>query len=79
MQVATVPGAMISVTRMASFQSTLDDINAGFRLGLIDDVGIANSLSKKIQAARDATGPPKKLPHAIANVRMTENMPSNCV
>jgi len=38
----------------ATFQSTLADINNSLQLGLIDNQGIANSLSQKIQAAADA-------------------------
>jgi hypothetical protein len=42
---------------MASFQSTLADISNSLQLGLIDNQGIANSLSQKIQAAQAAIGP----------------------
>jgi hypothetical protein len=45
------PGATPQVKRVATFSSTLDDINNALQLGLIDNHGIANSLSKKIQNA----------------------------
>jgi hypothetical protein len=47
---ASVP----QVVRVATFDSTLADINNSLQLGLIDDEGIANSLSQKFQAAADA-------------------------
>src|SRR6185437_13768 len=37
-----------------TFQTLLDDIANGVQLGLIDDNGIATSLSQKIQSATDA-------------------------
>ena len=43
--------------RAATFSSTLTDINNASQLGLIDNIGIANSLSQKIHAAQDATVP----------------------
>jgi hypothetical protein len=46
-----------AVTPIASFQSALADINNSLKLGLIDNGGIANSLSQKIQNAQDVTGP----------------------
>jgi hypothetical protein len=42
------------VKRVASFQGTLDDITNSLQLGLIDNQGVANSLSKKIQNAQSA-------------------------
>jgi hypothetical protein len=39
------------VTLVATFPSTLQDISNSFQLGLIDNQGIANSLSSKITAA----------------------------
>jgi hypothetical protein len=44
------------VTLVATFQSTLDDISNSLSLGLIDNTGIANSLSQKIQNAEAAAG-----------------------
>jgi len=46
-------GVAIAI-RVATFQSTLTDIENSLQLGLIDNQGIANSLSQKIQAAADA-------------------------
>ena len=48
------PGSTPIVTRVASFTSTLSDINNSLQLGLIDNEGIANALSAKIEAASDA-------------------------
>ncbi len=42
---------------MATFQGTLADIANSITLGLIDNAGIANSLSEKIEAAENTTGP----------------------
>jgi hypothetical protein len=50
-------GAVSSAIRLATFQSTLNDISNSLQLALIDNNGIANSLSKKIEAASNATGP----------------------
>ena len=50
-------GVVPQVTQVATFQSTLADINNSLKLGLIDNGGIANSLSHKIQAAENASGP----------------------
>ena len=50
-----VPGTPVTLMRMASFESTLADIQNSLQLGLIDNHGIANSLSQKIQAAQQAT------------------------
>jgi Concanavalin A-like lectin/glucanases superfamily len=43
--------------RAATFSSTLTDISNARQLGLIDNNGIANSLSQKIHAAQKATVP----------------------
>jgi len=51
---SSVPGSPLNVGRLATFQSTLNDITSGLQLGLIDSRGVANSLSQKIQAASDA-------------------------
>jgi hypothetical protein len=56
-QYSSTPGGGSSVTRVATFPSTLADISNSFTLGLIDNQGIANSLSQKIHAAQAATGP----------------------
>jgi len=56
-QVASTPGSASEVVVIATFASTLGDITNSLQLGLIDNHGIANSLSKKIQHAQDATGP----------------------
>jgi N-acetylneuraminic acid mutarotase len=48
------PGATLRIVRVASFKSTADDIRNGFQIGLIDNRGVANSLSQKIEAAADA-------------------------
>jgi len=53
-QFAPQPGAIAQVRRVASFQSTLADIDNSLRIGLIDNRGIANSLSQKVAAALDA-------------------------
>jgi hypothetical protein len=50
------PSATATLIRMASSDSTLADIHNSLQLDLIDNQGIANSLSKKIQAAQQATG-----------------------
>jgi hypothetical protein len=47
-------GASPSLTRVATFDSTLADISNSLQLGLIDSAGVANSLSSKIQAAAAA-------------------------
>jgi hypothetical protein len=56
-QFASAPGASLSVVKVATFQGTLADISNSLQLGLIDNGGIANSLSQKILAAQDASGP----------------------
>jgi hypothetical protein len=53
---ASVPSQTFTVLRIATFESTLADIANSLQLGLIDNSGIANSLSQKIQAAAQATG-----------------------
>jgi hypothetical protein len=50
------PGSTQNPTLLATFASTLADIPASLQLGLIDNQGIANSLSQKINAAQSATG-----------------------
>src|SRR5262249_25576762 len=55
-QLTTAPGTVPKLTKQATFPSTLDDINNSLKLGLIDNVGIINSLSQKIQNAEDAVG-----------------------
>jgi hypothetical protein len=54
-QLASTPGSTPTVTVVASFSSTLADINNSLQLGLIDNHGIANSLLQKIEAAQAAT------------------------
>lgn len=44
------------VMTLRTFSGTITDINASLKLGLIHNSGIANSLSKKIEAAQNATG-----------------------
>jgi hypothetical protein len=53
-QLATIPGGTSQLKRVASFQGTLDDITNSLQLGLIDNQGVANSLSEKIQNAQSA-------------------------
>jgi hypothetical protein len=55
-QFISSPGSVSNATLIASFVSTLADINNSLQLGLIDNPGVANSLSKKISAAQKATG-----------------------
>ncbi len=50
-QFASAPGAASTAVPMVTFQSVLDDINNSLQLGPIDNAGIANSLSSKINAA----------------------------
>jgi hypothetical protein len=54
-QLSLTPGSTSSVVRVATFQSTLADIVNSLRLGLIDQEGIANSLSSKLNAAVQAS------------------------
>jgi N-acetylneuraminic acid mutarotase len=51
----TCPNLKI-LSQYVTFQSTLKDINDSLQLGLIDNHGVANSLSSKIQAAQAQTG-----------------------
>jgi hypothetical protein len=53
-QFSSTPGSSSTVARVASLQSTLADINNSLQLGLIDNAGIANALTSKIQAASSA-------------------------
>jgi hypothetical protein len=55
-QFSSTPGTVTTVSRIASFQSTLADITNSLQLSLIDNPGIANALSSKIDAASDAAG-----------------------
>ncbi len=56
-QVNSTPGAKSTVVAAATFPSTLADIDNSLSLGLIDNQGIANSLSQKIQAAQKNSQP----------------------
>jgi hypothetical protein len=56
-RVVTSVGGTSAVAVNATFQSVLVDIQNSLTLGLIDNAGLANSFSQKIQAALDATGP----------------------
>lgn len=51
-----VPGTGATLSRLATFQGTLTDINNCMQLGLFTNAGIANSLSQKIMAAQDSSG-----------------------
>lgn len=51
---------MSAATIFASFGSTLSDIGNSLQLGLIDNSGVANSLSQKISAAQQKTGSVRK-------------------
>jgi hypothetical protein len=53
-QFSSTPGETSTLTGVATFQSTLANIANSLRLGLIDNAGIANSLTRKIQAAAGA-------------------------
>lgn len=53
-QSSSAVGSTPIVTRVATFQSTLADISNSEQLGLIDNAGIANALTSKIQAAQSA-------------------------
>jgi len=50
----STPGAVSTLVRVATFESTLADISNSRELELIDSAGIAKSLSRKIQAAAEA-------------------------
>jgi pimeloyl-ACP methyl ester carboxylesterase len=54
-QVNSTATGVPSIVVIASFDSTLDDISNGLKLGLIDNAGIANSLSMKLKAAQTAS------------------------
>ena len=53
-QFGSAPNVSSTIARVASFQSALADIANSLALGLIDNAGIANALSSKIQAASSA-------------------------
>jgi hypothetical protein len=48
------PGAQTVITVVATFSSTLADISKAFQLGLIDNQGIAKSLTSKIETAQQS-------------------------
>src|SRR5207302_528126 len=50
------PGADSPISRVATFASTLQDLENAASLQLIDNRGIANSLKSKLQAAQKAAG-----------------------
>jgi len=56
LQFASSRGSVSTAILIASFVSTLTDINNALQLGLIDNSGVADSLSQKINAAQKATG-----------------------
>ena len=49
------PGSPINVTPVVTFASTLSDITNSFALGLINNGGVTNSLSQKVEAAQNAS------------------------
>jgi hypothetical protein len=51
---SAVPGSLLTSTRTVPFQTALDDISNMLQLRLVDNRGIANSLSQKINAAASA-------------------------
>jgi hypothetical protein len=53
-QYVSTPGASLKVIRVATFDSTLADINNSSLLGLINNVGMATALTSKIRAAQFA-------------------------
>jgi hypothetical protein len=57
---ASSPGTISKVTRIATFESIVADIDNSLRLGLIDNAGIANSLKQKISAAQNSSGAARK-------------------
>jgi hypothetical protein len=59
-QYASTPGSTSTVTLVATFQSSLTDIDNSLQMNWIDNRGIANSLSQKIRAASQATGPAQR-------------------
>lgn len=54
LQYSPTPGSPLTVTLIVTFQSTLADIANSLAFGLINNGGIANALSSKIQAAQSA-------------------------
>jgi hypothetical protein len=54
MNFRSTSGAPSTVMRLATFASTLADIDNSLGLGLIGNAGVANSLKQKIQAAQSA-------------------------
>lgn len=56
-QFASSSGSISTIARTPSFQGTLDDIKNSLQIGLIDNEGIANSLSQEIKNAARATEP----------------------
>lgn len=56
LQYSSATGGGSSVTRLATFASTLADIGNSLQLSFIDNAGIAMALSAKIDAAADAVG-----------------------
>jgi hypothetical protein len=53
-QYTSLAGSAVTLSRIATFQSILADINNSLALNLIDNAGIANSLTRKIQEAARA-------------------------
>jgi len=53
-QYSPLAGSAPSIETVATFQSTIADIDNSLHLGLIDNSGIANSLSRKIATAQNA-------------------------
>ena len=56
-QYASTPGVNSQAMLVATFQSTIQDISNSLQMNWIDNNGIANSLSQKLQAASSAAGP----------------------
>src|SRR5262249_37577481 len=56
-QVRSSGGAISSASLMATFAGALSDVANALALGLIDNQGIANSLSQKLRAAQGASNP----------------------
>ncbi len=54
LQFASSPGSTPTLVVLATFQSTLADIDNSLQLELIDNHGVANSLSQKVRSALDA-------------------------
>ena len=57
MQIDTTPGSTPTIAAVATFQSVLADVANSLSLGLIDNKGIANSLSQKLDAAQKSAQP----------------------